>query len=71
MGEVAAGVGFEFNAFLEVHQVQRKFFWGVPQRGIGHQNVQQGGLARASAAGNERMLVGAATQAKFLQVLRP
>ncbi len=60
-------VGFEFDPFLEVDQIQLDFVGTVAQRGVGDQGVQQRRFARARLAGDEHVLGSSLPEPQMLQ----
>jgi hypothetical protein len=63
-------VRLELDALLEVHEVELDLFGAIPEREVGHDRVQQRGLARAGAARDQDVLRCASTQRHELQLVR-
>ena len=68
--QAAAGVALELDAFLEVHQVKFDLFRAAPQREVGDDDMEQGGLAGTGLAGDQRMLARAFADFEALQLGR-
>ena len=60
-------VSLELDALLEVDQVELDLLGTVPQRQIRDDHVQQGRLARAGFAGDQRVLCDPASEPQVLQ----
>ena len=60
--QAVLGIRFEFNALLEVDQVQLDFIRRIVHRQVRDQRVQQRRLARAGLAGDKRVLGRALAQ---------
>jgi len=70
MGQAVGRVALELDAFLEVHQVKLHLLGAAPQRQVGDDDVEQGGLARAGLARNQRVLAGSLAQGEVLELGR-
>ena len=64
------GVALELDALLEVHQVELHLLRAAPQRQVGDDDVEQGGLARTGLAGDQRVLAGALADGEVLELGR-
>ena len=69
--QLPRGVGLEFHALLEIHQVKLYFIRTAPERKIRDQCVQECGLARTGLAGDQCVLGCAVTEHKGLEFRRP
>jgi hypothetical protein len=53
-------ISLELDTLLKVHQVHFDLVGAVPEREVGDEHVQEGGLARTCAPGDEGVLRRAA-----------
>ena len=68
MRQLHRRVDLEFDAFLEVDQVELELVGAVAQRSVGDQRVQHRRLARARLAGGEHVLRRALAELQVLQL---
>ncbi len=67
-GKLQLGVGFEFDALLEVDEIELQFARAVVDRQVRDQGVHQRRLARTGLAGDQHVLRSALAQLQVLQL---
>ena len=68
--QAVRGVALELDALLEVDQVELDLLRAAPQRQVGDDDVEQGGLAGAGLAGDQRVLARALADGEVLELGR-
>ena len=68
--QVFRGITLEFDALLEVHQIELDLIRDCTTREVGDDDVKQGGLARTGLAGDQHVLAGALADGEHLEFLR-
>ena len=66
-GRCSAGVAFEFDALLEIHEVKLDLLRAARQREVGDDDVEQRGFAGPGLAGDKRVLARAFADGEVLQ----